>query len=214
MKKSNGTLIFNEKHLKNLDFVSKSAKKLEFFGFLRSAQKKNVQITENHTRWGREGAPPEAKTPKGAAFWRNMWNQKISRKMMVVVLEIFFIAKNQTCVLPDRLGKFQKYGRPYNGNKDFWRFWVRQRGAPRGDPGGLGGARSDWQGSPAPRPIWTRKIKISKGRGLLFHGILKLFQCSKLPGQLGWLQAAPPEPYSAWRPQDWGCRHLIFALVL
>ena len=48
-----------------------------------------------------------------------------------------FISKNLTCVHPHRLGKFQKYGRPYNEYKGFGRFWGPQSGAPREVPAGL-----------------------------------------------------------------------------
>ena len=62
MKKSWATLIFHEKPWKNHDFHAKSAKNLEFLGFCAPRKQK----TENHTRWGPEGAPPEAERQKAA----------------------------------------------------------------------------------------------------------------------------------------------------
>ena len=90
-----GTLIFNENPLKNIDFYWKSMEKLHFFCFLRSAQKKEVQIKENHTRWGPEGAPPEARRQKAQPFGEICGN-KIPHERCLRANECFFISKNQT----------------------------------------------------------------------------------------------------------------------
>ena len=177
MKKTWATLIFNEKPWKNLDFHSKSAKNLEFLGFCAPRKQKNGKSYKMRPRRGTAGGrAPKGCAPRSGAqpFGANMWIQSLSRKMFSCKLENFFRSKNRTCVGPHRLGKFQKYRHPYNEKHGFWRFLGAPERAQRAVPGGLGGARGEWQGSSAPRASKTRKIMISKGRGSLFHGILEL----------------------------------------
>ena len=165
-------------HGKNLDFHSKSAKNLEFLGFCAPRKQKNGKSYKMRPRRGTAGGrAPKGCAPRSGAqpFGANMWIQSLSRKMFSCKLENFFRSKNRTCVGPHRLGKFQ----PEISSPLQWKAWfLKILGAPeraqRAVPGGLGGARGEWQGSSAPRASKTRKIMISKGRGSLFHGILEL----------------------------------------
>ena len=178
MKKSWATLIFNEKPWKKPWFSFKICEKPWIFGLLRSAQTKNGKSYKMRPRRGTAGGrAPKGCAPRSGAqpFGANMWIQSLSRKMFSCKLENFFRSKNRTCVGPHRLGKFQ----PEISSPLQWKAWfLKILGAPeraqRAVPGGLGGARGEWQGSSAPRASKTRKIMISKGRGSLFHGILEL----------------------------------------
>ena len=192
MKKTWATLIFNEKPWKNLDFHSKSAKNLEFLGFCAPRKQKNGKSYKMRPRRGTAGGrAPKGCAPRSGAqpFGANMWIQSLSRKMFSCKLENFFRSKNRTCVGPHRLGKFQKYRHPYNEKHGFWRFWAPQRG-PRGrfqEAWGAPGA-SD-KGAQLPGQAKQGKSWFLKAGGRFFTEFWSSSN-SKLPGHLGWLQAA------------------------
>ena len=78
-------------HGKTLIFIQNLRKTLNFWAFALRANKK----TENHTRWGPEGAPPEARRQKAQPFGEICGN-KIPHERCLRANECFFISKNQT----------------------------------------------------------------------------------------------------------------------
>ena len=82
-------MILNEKIMSNLDFKWKTTEKqlfflkisenAWFFGLFALRAKKEGLDKENHTRWGPEGAPPEAKRQKAQPFGE-IWKVKLPQE--------------------------------------------------------------------------------------------------------------------------------------